>query len=143
MQIITALISGLVFGVGLAISGMLDPSKISGFLDIFGVWDPSLALVMTGGVAVNAVGHRFVMRQSAPFFALRFTLPSLTSIDRPLLLGSALFGIGWGISGLCPGPVLANLLLIPEKMVLFAAIVCVGLWVGRAIKQGLEKSQVD
>jgi uncharacterized membrane protein YedE/YeeE len=67
----------------------------------------------------------------------------LTSIDRPLLLGSALFGIGWGISGLCPGPVLANLLLIPEKMVLFAAIVCVGLWVGRAIKQGLEKSQVD
>ena len=143
MQTIMALISGLVFGVGLAISGMLDPSKISGFLDIFGVWDPSLALVMAGGVTVNAVGHRFVMRQSAPVFAPRFSLPSLTSIDRPLLLGSALFGIGWGISGLCPGPVLANLLLIPEKMVLFAAIVCVGLWVGRAIKQGLEKSQVD
>jgi uncharacterized membrane protein YedE/YeeE len=143
MQIIMALISGVVFGVGLTIAGMLDPSKISGFLDIFGVWDPSLAFVMAGGVAINAAGHRLIMKQSAPLFALRFSLPSLTSIDRPLLLGSAIFGIGWGVSGLCPGPVLGNLLLIPEKMGLFAAIVCGGLWVGRALKQRLFQSRVD
>jgi uncharacterized membrane protein YedE/YeeE len=143
MQIIMALISGVVFGVGLTIAGMLDPSKISGFLNIFGIWDPSLAFVMAGGVAINAAGHRLIMKQSAPLFALRFSLPSLTSIDRPLLLGSAIFGIGWGVSGLCPGPVLGNLLLIPEKMGLFAAIVCGGLWVGRALKQRLFQSRVD
>ncbi|MDG1030676.1 MAG: YeeE/YedE family protein [Alphaproteobacteria bacterium] len=143
MQIIMALISGVVFGVGLTIAGMLDPSKISGFLNIFGLWDPSLAFVMAGGVAINAAGHRLIMKQSAPLFALRFSLPSLTSIDRPLLLGSAIFGIGWGVSGLCPGPVLGNLLLIPEKMGLFAAIVCGGLWVGRALKQRLFQSRVD
>ena len=143
MQIIMALISGVVFGVGLTIAGMLDPSKISGFLNIFGLWDPSLAFVMAGGVAINTAGHRLIMKQSAPLFALRFSLPSLTSIDRPLLLGSAIFGIGWGVSGLCPGPVLGNLLLIPEKMGLFAAIVCGGLWVGRALKQRLFQSRVD
>jgi uncharacterized membrane protein YedE/YeeE len=143
MQIIMALISGVVFGVGLTIAGMLDPSKISGFLNIFGLWDPSLAFVMAGGVAINAAGHRLIMKQSAPLFALRFSLPSLTSIDRPLLLGSAIFGIGWGVSGLCPGPVLGNLLLIPEKMGLFAAILCGGLWVGRALKQRLFQSRVD
>ena len=143
MQIIMALISGVVFGVGLTIAGMLDPSKISGFLDIFGVWDPSLAFVMAVGVVVNAVGHQFVMRRSVPLFAPRFLLPSFASIDRPLLLGSTLFGIGWGVSGLCPGPVLGNLLLLPEKMGLFAAIVCGGLWVGRALKQRLEKRRVD
>ena len=143
MQIIMSLISGVVFGVGLTIAGMLDPSKISGFLNIFGLWDPSLAFVMAGGVAINAAGHRLIMKQSAPLFALRFSLPSLTSIDRPLLLGSAIFGIGWGVSGLCPGPVLGNFLLIPEKMGLFAAIVCGGLWVGRALKQRLFQSRVD
>ena len=143
MQIVMSLISGVFFGVGLAIAGMLDPSKISGFLNIFGLWDPSLAFVMAGGVAINAAGHRLIMKQAAPLFALRFSLPSLSSIDRPLILGSAIFGIGWGVSGLCPGPVLGNLLLIPEKMGLFAAIVCGGLWVGRALKQRLFQSRVD
>ena len=132
-----ALISGLIFGVGLALAGMLNPSKVAGFLDVFGVWDPSLAFVMAGGIAVNATGHFLFVRKGKPLFSSSFKLPETVHIDRPLLLGSALFGVGWGMAGLCPGPVVSSLLLNPADMVLFVVIMCAGLKAGAVLKQRL------
>ena len=103
-SLLVALFSGLVFGVGLALAGMLNPSKVTGFLDIFGLWDPSLAFVMAGGIAVNAMGYFLFVRGGKPLFASSFKLPETVHIDRSLLMGSALFGVGWGLAGLCPGP---------------------------------------
>ena len=110
-RLITALIIGSIFGAGLAIAGMLNPSKVAGFLDIFGDWDPSLAFVMGGGVLVNAIGHRFVMKRKAPIQCATFSMPTSTNIDKPLVIGSVIFGVGWGLAGLCPGPVVASLFL--------------------------------
>ena len=132
-----ALISGLIFGVGLALAGMLNPSKVAGFLDVFGVWDPSLAFVMAGGIAVNATGYFLFVRNGKPLFSSSFKLPETVHIDRPLLLGSALFGVGWGMAGLCPGPVVSSLLLNPADMVLFVVIMCAGLKAGAVLKQRL------
>ena len=137
MTIIIALISGVVFGVGLAISGMLDPSKVSGFLDILGVWDPSLAFVMGGGVVVNAIGYAVIQKRGRPFLAKGFHLPQTRTLDRPLLVGAALFGIGWGISGLCPGPAVASLWLNPSDGIGFMLFLMAGLVLGRVIARRL------
>jgi hypothetical protein len=110
-RLITALIIGLVFGIGLAIAGMLNPSKVVGFLDIFGDWDPSLAFVMGGGALVNTIGHCFVMKRKAPIQCATFSMPTTTNIEKPLVIGSVIFGMGWGLAGLCPGPVVASLFL--------------------------------
>lgn len=107
---IAALAGGL-FGLGLAIAGMTDPAKVLAFLDIAGAWDPSLAFVMGGAVGVTLPGFAWVMRHARPGYADRFHLPTLTAIDRRLLIGAALFGIGWGLTGYCPGPALATVLL--------------------------------
>ena len=133
MVIVMAMISGIIFGAGLAISGMLDPSKVSGFLDLFGVWDPSLAFVMGGGVVVNGLGYLWVKKQQSPVFARQFKLPTSQAIDRPLLIGSALFGIGWGISGLCPGPAVASALLNPADGIGFMVFMMAGLVLGRVV----------
>ena len=132
--VIVALVSGLVFGAGLALAGMLNPSKVSGFLDIFGLWDPSLAFVMAGGIAVNAAGHFLFVRDRKPVFASDFHLPKISGVDRPLLVGSALFGIGWGMAGLCPGPVLSSLFLNPADMFIFVMIMAAGLKAGAVLK---------
>src|SRR5579863_797996 len=100
---------GLVFGLGLLISGMNEPEKVLGFLDFFGAWDATLAFVMVGAVAVAGAGFALARRRSAPLFAAGFAWPSRNDIDAPLLIGSALFGVGWGLSGICPGPALVNL----------------------------------
>ena len=94
--------SGVIFGVGLAVSGMLNPSKVVGFLDLFGEWDPSLAFVMGGGMVVNFIGFRLITRHGKPLFAPRFMLPSKTDIEMPLVIGAAIFGVGWAMAGLCP-----------------------------------------
>jgi uncharacterized membrane protein YedE/YeeE len=133
MRLIFASISGLIFGFGLALAGMLNPSKVQGFLDIFGVWDPSLAFVMGGGIMVNAIGYYFVLKRDKPIYAEKFTLPRTTNIDKNLLIGSAIFGIGWGLAGLCPGPVISNVLLQPQDAVIFLIIMVFGLSVGRRI----------
>ena len=133
MTIIFALISGVIFGAGLALAGMLDPSKVAGFLDLFGVWDPSLAFVMGGGVVVNAIGFMLIKKRSKPVFADAFKLPITQDIDKPLLIGSALFGIGWGISGLCPGPAVASALLNPSDGLGFMVFLTAGLVLGRVI----------
>ena len=136
-RLITALIIGAVFGIGLAIAGMLNPSKVVGFLNVFGDWDPSLAFVMGGGVLVNAIGHRFVMKCKAPVQCATFSMPTSTNIDKPLVIGSAIFGVGWGLAGLCPGPVVASLLLNGQAMLPFLGLMIAGLLVGRIVMRRL------
>ena len=130
---LTILFVGALFGAGLAIGGMLNPSKVAGFLDVFGQWDPSLAFVMGGGVITNFIGMRLVMRRSNPVFAEMFRLPSATGIDRNLLGGAALFGIGWGLGGLCPGPAISSLVLVPGDVLLFVEMMLAGLVAGRML----------
>ena len=106
---LAALAAGLLFGLGLAIAQMVNPKKVQAFLDVTGNWDASLALVMGGALAVTAVAFRFVLRREAPVFGGSFALPVGTVIDRKLLAGAAIFGMGWGLAGYCPGPALAAL----------------------------------
>ena len=108
---LVAIMAGLLFGFGLALSGMIDPSRVQGFLDVTGTWNPSLAFVLLGAVAVAAIGMAIMRRMSRPVFDERFHIPSNTVIDRKLVVGSALFGIGWGLAGFCPGPAVASLSL--------------------------------
>ena len=136
-RLITALIIGAVFGIGLAIAGMLNPSKVVGFLNIFGDWDPSLAFVMGGGVLVNTIGHRFVMKRKAPIQSAKFSRPPSTNIDKPLVIGSVIFGVGWGLAGLCPGPVVASLLLSGQAMLPFFGLLFTGLLVGQIVMRRL------
>ena len=137
MSIIVSLIVGCIFGIGLAFAGMLDPSKVVGFLDIFGAWDPSLALVMMGGIMVNAAGYLILIRGKKPVFTERFHLPDNIFIDRRLVVGSAIFGVGWGLAGLCPGPVVGSLFLNPNSIVPFLLIMLVGLKIGSLVKAKL------
>ena len=134
LMIITALGAGAIFGAGLALAGMLNPAKVVGFLDIFGMWDPSLGLVMAGGILVNATGHYFVMKRHRPMFDTRFELPTSNNIDSPLLRGSAIFGIGWGLAGCCPGPVVASLMLQPADMLPFLVTLLAGAFAGRWLR---------
>jgi len=124
-------IAGLVFGTGLSISGMISPAKVVGFLDIAGAWDPSLLLVMAGALAVTAIGYRTVLRRGRPLLEPKFSLPTRRDIDPPLLLGAALFGIGWGLGGYCPGPALAGLGFGSLKTVAFVAAMVGGMSVAR------------
>ena len=133
-QAISALIVGVIFGAGLAMAGMLNPAKVQGFLNITGIWDPSLAFVMMGGIAVAAIGFAIIKRRAQPVFADSFSWPQLIQVDRPLLVGSALFGIGWGLGGLCPGPALAVLTVAFWPAILFTAFMFIGLYIGGRIK---------
>jgi len=133
---ISLILIGTLFGAGLALSGMLNPAKVAGFLDLFGVWDPSLAFVMGGGVIANFIGHRIVTRRAAPVFGDGFSIPTRTDIDSRLLLGAALFGVGWGLAGLCPGPAIASVLLAPGEVALFVLMMLAGLAVGRMLTSG-------
>ena len=103
------LFAGALFGVGLSVSQMVNPNKVLAFLDVAGNWDPSLAFVMIGALGVTLISFRFILKRPAPLWNKRFRLPERTAIDAPLIGGSMLFGIGWGISGYCPGPAIASL----------------------------------
>lgn len=126
-RVIAATTSGIVFGFGLSLSGMLDPARVRGFLDVFGPWDPSLAFVLGGAVAAAAVGVWFSSRLARPAFDDAFHLPETRTIDARLVAGSAIFGIGWGMSGLCPGPALASVTLGVPATLLFLAAMFVGM----------------
>jgi uncharacterized protein len=125
-QHLTALGSGLLFGLGLGYSQMIDPSRVKGFLDLAGAWDPTLAFVMGGAVAVTLIAFRWVLKQPAPLLGGKFYLPSRNDIDRPLVLGAVLFGIGWGLGGYCPGPAIAALGLGATNPVVFLAAMVAG-----------------
>ena len=137
LSIFVSLIVGCIFGLGLAFGGMLDPSKVVGFLDIFGAWDPSLAFVMMGGIMVNAAGYLILIRGKKPIFTEKLHLPDNIFIDRRLIVGSAIFGVGWGLAGLCPGPVVGSLFLNPNSIVPFLLIMLVGLKIGSLVKANL------
>ena len=109
-RIIAALAAGLIFGLGLALAGMTDPAKVIGFLDLAGAWNPALAFVMGAGVIVTFIGYRLVLARPKPVLDARFQIPTRTDIDLPLVGGAALFGIGWGLAGYCPGPALSSLI---------------------------------
>lgn len=109
MKLLVALVSGILFGLGLSISQMVDPAKVIGFLDITGAWDPSLALVMGGALLVTLPAFMLTQRRDVPLLDSVFHIPSYTEIDSKLVSGSALFGIGWGLAGYCPGPLFASL----------------------------------
>ena len=128
------LVSGTLFGAGLALGGMTDPARIRGFLDIFGAWDPTLAFVMGGAVLVMAIAWRFVPRMAHPLFAPKFSLPDRTDLTPQLVGGATLFGVGWGLAGLCPGPVVASLLLQPVDMLPFLAVLLAGGFAGRWLR---------
>ncbi len=134
MRHLAVFIAGLLFSAGLTVSGMINPAKVVGFLDLFGDWDPSLAFVMAGAVAVNFIGHRLVTKRSRPLFADKFAIPTRREIDAELIIGASLFGVGWGLVGLCPGPAVAALGVSPAAASLFVAAMLIGMAAGRAFK---------
>lgn len=125
--ILASFACGLVFGAGLLISGMTDTTKVLGFLDIFGAWDATLAFVMAGAVAVASFGFALARRRGAPVFAAQNLWPTRSDIDAPLIIGAALFGIGWGLAGLCPGPALVNLASLSLPVIVFVAAMAAGM----------------
>ncbi len=128
-QVGAALASGIVFGLGLSLSGMLNPVRVQGFLDVFGNWDPSLAFVLGGAVAIAFVGVQVMKKMRHPAFDDSFHVPTNRRIDAPLVIGSALFGLGWGIGGFCPGPAVASLSVgIPQT-----ALFVVGMLIGMTV----------
>jgi uncharacterized protein len=130
---------GLVFGLGLLLSGMSDPAKVLNFLDLGGIaagsWDPSLAFVMAGAVAVAFAGFRLVLRRSQPLFAEKFHLPTKRELDFRIVSGPAIFGIGWGLAGFCPGPALTALGFGSRAAFLFVAAMLAGMWLARFISR--------
>lgn len=131
-QAAVALISGLVFALGLGVAGMTLPGKVLGFLDVAGDWDPSLAFVMIGAIGVHMAFYRLILRRRSPLFADRFWLPTLQAVDRPLVVGAAIFGVGWGLAGYCPGPALATAGTGAPAALLFAASMLGGMALHRA-----------
>ena len=127
MLALTSLLAGLVFGLGLIVSGMADPAKVLGFLDLAGRWDPSLALVMGGAIGVGAVAFALARRRSVSLLGAAMKLPTARQIDRRLVIGSLLFGIGWGIAGFCPGPALVALGMGQIKAVVFVLAMLAGM----------------
>jgi uncharacterized membrane protein YedE/YeeE len=121
------LVSGTIFGAGLALGGMTDPARVRGFLDLFGNWDPTLAFVMGGAVLVMALAWLVQRRMQRPIFAEGFLLPDRSDLTARLIGGSALFGIGWGIAGLCPGPGFAALAIAPTSAAIFVAAMLAGM----------------
>jgi uncharacterized membrane protein YedE/YeeE len=127
MQILIALFTGLVFGIGLILSGMTDPSKVIGFLDLAGHWDPSLAMVMGGAIAVGVIAFRQAGRQQRSLLGAAMRLPTASHIDRRLVLGSLVFGVGWGLAGLCPGPALVSLSMGSGQAIVFVIAMLAGM----------------
>ena len=133
-DILVPLVSGTIFGAGLTIGGMTDPARVRGFLDLFGNWDPTLAFVMGGAVLVMALAWLMQRRMLRPFFAEGFALPDRSDITPRLVGGSALFGIGWGIAGLCPGPGFAALAIVPASAAIFVAAMLSGMLLVRLME---------
>jgi uncharacterized membrane protein YedE/YeeE len=132
MPIVASLLCGFIFGCGLTVSGMIQPAKVLGFLDVFGIpsgtWDPSLAVVMAAGLAVAGIGYT-VLGTRTPLFEEKNLWPTKRDIDRPLLSGALLFGLGWGLIGLCPGPAIADLATLSLPVIVFVAAMAIGMLV--------------
>jgi uncharacterized protein len=127
MHLFISFLSGLIFAIGLSISGMVDPNIVIGFLDIFGKWNPALIFVMGGAVMVNLITFTFILKKGQGYGGCELDLPKNKFIDKKLVIGSALFGVGWGIFGVCPGPALANLFMLNGKMIVFFIAMITGM----------------
>ena len=128
------LMSGLLFGAGVTISGMVNPMKVLNFMDIFGRWDATLILVMGAALAVTLMGYQIIFKRTAPLFAASFRLPTSKDIDAKLLGGAALFGLGWGISGFCPGPAVASVVFGRTESITFVIAMAAGMIVTKQIQ---------
>jgi len=138
---VASLATGLVFGFGLILSGMTNPAKVQNFLDVFGRWDPSLAFVMGGAIAVAATGFALLRKHAgAPLFGPAFGWPTRTDIDAPLLIGAAVFGIGWGLGGLCPGPALAGIPAAKGGLLAFVVAMLLGFVAARWLRDSRKRT---
>ena len=141
---LAGLLCGLIFGFGLLISGMMQPTKVLGFLDLFGgAWDPSLAVVMAAALAVAAAGYALARRQGQPLFAAQSLWPTARQLDGPLVTGAVLFGIGWGLVGLCPGPAIENLATGSVRVLVFVVAMVAGMLLQRAWQQRIQTTQAS
>jgi uncharacterized protein len=138
-QSLLALSAGLLFGVGLTLAGMTRPSKVIGFLDFAGDWDPSLVLVMLGAIAVHVIAYRTIRGSAAPLFADEYSLPTRRTIDARLVIGSALFGVGWGLAGYCPGPALVSLGSGSVQAVVFVPAMLLGMFAADKLAAARER----
>ena len=137
-SILLALATGVVFGAGLLLSGMTQPAKVVNFLDVMGAWDPSLAFVMGGAIAVHFLAYRLVPHLPKPVWAPVWAIPARRDIDVRLLLGAALFGAGWGLGGYCPGPALTSVVAGASSTLLFTGAMLGGMWANRIWEVSLE-----
>ena len=133
-----AIVAGMLFGVGLTLSGMSDPLKVLGFLDVSGDWIPDLVLVMGGALIVSLVTTPWVLKRPAPRFASQFHVPTIRSIDQRLAIGAILFGVGWGLSGYCPGPAIVSLLYGYQSTMIF----CLAMVAGMLLEAALRRSKI-
>ena len=129
MNIIVSLFCGIIFGIGLVISEMINPAKVLGFLNIFGEWDPSLAFVMIGALIISTPFFHLFKKKDKPIFATNFLISNATEIDKKLIIGSILFGAGWGLVGLCPGPAISSLALLNISSIAFVFWMSMGFYV--------------
>jgi len=134
MKLIYSYLSGLIFGIGISISGMANPTKVLNFFDVAGTWDPSLAFVMGGALVVTFIGYRFVLKRPAPLMSASFQLPTRRDLDLSLIGGSALFGIGWGIAGFCPGGALPALGTGQADVYIFVAALILGIFAANFLR---------
>lgn len=141
LRVVSAAAVGLVFGVGIVVSGMANPAKVLNFFDVVGNWDPSLLLVMGSALVVTFLGYRFVLRRPAPIFDRKFHLPTKQDLDVPLIAGSALFGMGWGIAGFCPGGAIPALGSGEPSPLIFVAAMVVGILTANALKATFSRRQ--
>lgn len=133
MKLILVMISGILFGLGLSVSAMINPTVVLNFLDFLGNWDPALMFVMGGALVVTTIGYPIVFKKKSPLFTAKFSLPEKTDIDKNLVLGASIFGIGWGLVGYCPGPALAGLILLQQETFIFVAAMVVGIKVAQVM----------
>jgi uncharacterized membrane protein YedE/YeeE len=143
MQILMALVAGLVFGIGLIISGMANPAKVIGFLDLGGKWDPSLAFVMGGAIFVGLFAFRIAAKRSKTLLGDTLRLPQAKHIDRRLVLGGLAFGVGWGLAGYCPGPALASLVIGHSKTIIFVTAMVLGMAIFELLETYMRKPQAQ
>jgi uncharacterized membrane protein YedE/YeeE len=136
MPVLHALLAGLLFGAGLTISDMVNPARVQNFLDIAGTWDPTLAFVMAGALAVAYPGYRLVLARSAPLAASSFQLPAARDIDSRLIVGAAVFGVGWGLAGICPGPAFADIVTFAPGVFVFIAAMLAAMLAVRTASRG-------
>lgn len=135
MNFIISLVAGIIFGAGLLISGMMDPAKIIGFLDLFGEWDPTLIFVMGSALAITVPAYHFILKKERPLFSEGFSLANTQALDKPLVFGSAIFGIGWGLYGYCPGPGISSLGSLNMAGFVFVPCMLVGMFIADKVEK--------